>query len=333
MNTLITQELPEDIRRMLSASAIVYCEIGARRGGRRFTGIGEFVHYYGFEPDAKEAEKLRNTLAAQKVFQSVRILPYAVMEKSGRVSVNVLKHRGCSSVLLPNADVVSQYRTRRGNTDRWPRFFDVVGRYECEAISLDEFAAKEHVASIDFVGLDTQGTEYAILTGGNGIISRTTLLVHVEMETVPLYQDQPLIADIVRLLADLGFRLIKLENPQYISRQPADADDAIDQGELISVDGVFCRDPNEQFFKGLGGNPATIAKYMLILDALGFKTLAMDVGRRFQTTRGGDGRIRELGAMLERRYRSDNFRAKPLRGKARSMAKQLLAGLRFKRDA
>ena len=330
MKTMITRELPEDIRSMLLASTVVYCEIGARRGGKRFNGIGEFIHYYGFEPDAKEAEKLRSTLAAQKVFQSVRIFPYAVMEKSGTVSINVLRHRGCSSVLLPNADVVSRYKTRRGNTNQWPRFFDVVGRYECAAVSLDEFAAKERVASIDFVGLDTQGTEYAILTGGKGIIAKTTLLVHVEMEVVPLYQQQPLIADVVRLLSDLGFRLIKLENPQYISRHPADVDDAIDQGELISVDGVFCRDFNEQFFRGLGSNPATIAKYMLLLDELGFKTLAMDVGRRFQTTSGGDGRIHELGGILERRYRRDNFCAKPLRGKARDVAKKLLSGLRHR---
>lgn len=330
MKTPITRELPEDIRSMLLASAMVYCEIGARRGGKRFNGIGEFIHYYGFEPDAKEAEKLRSTLAARKVFQSVRIFPYAVMEKSGTVSINVLRHRGCSSVLLPDADVVSRYRTRRGNTDQWPRFFDVVGRYECAAISLDEFAAKEHVAGIDFLGLDTQGTEYAILTGGKGIIAKTTLLVHVEMEAVPLYQQQPLIADVVRLLSDLGFRLIKLENPQYISRQPADADDAIDQGELISVDGVFCRDLDEQFFHGLGGSPLTIAKCMLLLDALGFKTLAMDVGRRFQTTSGGDGRIHELGDILERRYRRDNFYAKPLEGKAREIAKKFLFGLRHR---
>lgn len=330
LKSTITRELPEDIRSMLSASAMVYCEIGARRGGKRFNALGEFVRYFGFEPDAREAEKLRSTLAAQKAFQSVRILPYAVMEKSGTVSINVLRHRGCSSVLPPNIDVISQYRTRRGNTNQWPRFFDVVGRYECEAVSLDEFAAKERVAGIDFMGLDTQGTEYAILTGGRGIIAKTTLLVHVEMETVPLYEHQPLIADVVRLLSDLGFRLVKLENPQYISRQPADADDAVDQGELISVDGVFCRDFNEQFFSGLGSNPVTIAKYMLLLDELGFKTLAMDVGRRFQTTSGGDGRIRELGGMLERRYRRDNFRAKSLGGKARDIAKKFLSGLRHR---
>ncbi len=330
MKTTITRELSEDIQSLLLANAMVYCEIGARRGGKRFNGIGEFIRYYGFEPDAKEAEKLRNTLAERKVFQSVHIFPYAVMEKSGTVSINVLRHRGCSSVLLPNVDVVSQYRTRRGNTNQWPRFFDVVGRYECEAVSLDEFALKERVTSIDFVGLDTQGTECAILTGGKGILAKTTLLVHVEMEVVPLYQRQPLIADVVRLLSDLGFRLIKLENPQYISRHPAGADDAVDQGELISVDGVFCRDFNEQFFNGLGGNPATMAKCMLLLDELGFKTLAMDIGRRFQTTSGGDGRIRELGGILERRYRRDNFRAKPLRGKAREIAKKFLSGFRHR---
>lgn len=330
LKSTITRELPEDIRSMLSASAMVYCEIGARRGGKRFKGLGEFVHYYGFEPDVKEAEKLRSTLAERKVFQSVRIFPYAIMEKSGTVSINVLRHRGCSSALLPDMDVISAYRTRRGNTNQWPRFFDIVGRYECQAISLDEFAAKERVAGIDFVGLDTQGTEFAILTGGKGIIAKTTLLVHVEMEVVPLYKNQPLIADMVRLLSDLGFRLIKLENPQYISRQPADADDAVDQGELISVDGVFCRDFNEQFLKRPESDPATIAKCMLLLDELGFKTLAMDVGRRFQTTSGGDSRIHELGGILERHYWRDNFRAKPLKGKAREIAKKLISGLRHR---
>lgn len=322
---LLDEKGREIIHSLLAATPIIYCEIGARRGGERFHDLGTFIHYYGFEPDAEEAEKLRNRLRQANVFKEVSVFPHAIMGRAGTVSVNLLKHRGCSSVLFPDADRIAQYATRRGDTNRWSEYFEVVGRYECEATSLDEFVEKEKLRGIDFLELDTQGTEYEILVGGTNTISKSTLVVHVEMETVPLYTGQLLLADVMRLLYSLGFRLIKLENPVYVSRQPADVGDVTDQGELISVDGIFCRDLDTGFIEGIGSEPAAMVKYMLLLWGLDFRTMAISAGRRFQECWGrGDGCISALTATLEERYLADKVKAKLLRRKALDIVRKLV---------
>ncbi|MBI2055289.1 MAG: FkbM family methyltransferase [Candidatus Sungbacteria bacterium] len=327
---ILKNELSKCIQETLVRSPIIFCEIGARHGGNRFHEIGEFVHYYGFEPDRKEAEALKKKLTDGKLFNTVRIFPQAIMGKAGRAAINILRHPGCSSVLFPNEGIISQYAIRHKPdgeiTTEWPKSFELAGRYECDAISLDEFAVKEKLTSIDFIGIDTQGTEYEILAGGKNIITQSTLFINVEIASMPLYKGQSLLTDVMRLLLDFGFRLISLENPQYVSRPPAWADDAIDRGELVSIDGIFCRDIDEQFFRK--SDPATIVKFMLILHYLGFKTFAIDVGRRSTAYDGSNSCIPELTAALEKQYLIDNYNAKPLRGKVREKIKNLYRQLR-----
>jgi len=322
-------EVEESLERELAGSPIVYCEVGARKGGRRFRRIGKFVQYYGFEPDVGEAERLSGQLEGARVFKAVSVLPRAVLGKSGSVSINLLRHRGCSSALLPNVELISQFTARRADTSRWFEYFDIVGQYQCDAVSLDEFVEKNNVPSLDFLGLDTQGTEYEILAGGRNVIAKSTLVIHVEMEIVPLYKGQPLMTDIMAFLSNLGFRLISLENHQYISRWPAGADDMTDQGELISVDGIFCREMNEEFFAAICGDPKIMAKHMLVLYELNFRTLAIDAGRRFQALHGGDRCVEMLTRALKKDYYVDNCRARPMGKRVNDVLRGIMpAGVR-----
>lgn len=327
MRPELNPSLQEELSKVLAEEPIVYCEIGARKGARRFHQIGRFVHYYGFEPQSEDAEKLKAKLTRDaNVFRSFTVLPRAVMGRTGNVHFNVLRHRGCSSVLSPNSEVIAQFTTKRADTSKWPQYFEVVGAHECDAISLDEFVEQEKLCCIHFLGLDTQGTEGEILKGGQGILSKSTLLVHVEMETVPLYRGQPLMTDIMALLGSWGFRLISLDNVQYISRAPAKVDDLTDQGELISVDGLFCRNMTAEFVAEMGGTAATVVGCMLVLFDLGFRTLAIDMGRRFDTLheKRRNHIVRRLADALEVEYRAEETRARPLTSRVHRMLQRVV---------
>ena len=295
---------------VLASTPITYCEIGARDGARLFHAIGRYIRYYGFEPDKHEAARLRRDL--QGVFADVHVLPHAVMDKPGEVVISVLRHRGCSSVLTPSREVIDRYSTRRGDTVTWPDFFDVVGTYRCDARSLDEVAQTEGIAELDFLQVDTQGTELAIFKGGSVLLSRTAF-VHVEMETVPLYRDQPLLPEVVCWLEQAGFRLIRLEKQEAISRSPAPIDDYVDQGELVSVDGLFYRDYDPPL-AALELQPHTALRRMLLLHELGFRTFAIDTGRRC-LERCANPSIQALVDAMIARYARDNEKARPLRRK------------------
>lgn len=84
------------------------------------------------------------------------------------------------------------------------------------AVRLDEFCRDYDISSIDMLCMDLQGAEYHALKG-LGEILKTVKYIITEAEIVPLYEDQHLIDDIVRLLREFNFELI-VEQP-CIGRQ------------------------------------------------------------------------------------------------------------------
>jgi FkbM family methyltransferase len=81
--------------------------------------------------------------------------------------------------------------------------------------------------------IDTQGYEKNVIDGANEVIHKFRI-VHVEMSIVPLYDNEVLFFDMVKLLEKKGFQLFSLENGL--------ADQIT--GRLLQVDGIFV---NETF--------------------------------------------------------------------------------------
>ncbi|MBE9116863.1 tetratricopeptide repeat protein [Lusitaniella coriacea LEGE 07157] len=64
----------------------------------------------------------------------------------------------------------------------------------------------------DFISIDTQGSEYEILTGGLSIVSSNVLGLVIEVEFREIYKDQKLFGDITKLLSEHGFEFIRFLN-------------------------------------------------------------------------------------------------------------------------
>lgn len=82
-----------------------------------------------------------------------------------------------------------------------------------ETVTLDQVMAREagKTPPPNFLSLDTQGSELEILTGGAATIADHVVAIMTEVEFVPIYQNQPLLGDIVAYLDDQGFELASLE--------------------------------------------------------------------------------------------------------------------------
>jgi hypothetical protein len=80
---------------------------------------------------------------------------------------------------------------------------------EIETISLDQCVRDYALGEIDFIKIDVQGAELEIFRGGIDVL-RNLLFIICEVEFVPIYQGQPLFADVDASLRKHGFMLHKL---------------------------------------------------------------------------------------------------------------------------
>jgi hypothetical protein len=81
-------------------------------------------------------------------------------------------------------------------------------------VPLDEWCRENDVRNIDFIKLDTQGSELAILHGAQQILE-STLIVETEIEFNPIYENQPLFGDIDSHLRAQGFELWGLDSLNF----------------------------------------------------------------------------------------------------------------------
>lgn len=314
----------------LNTDPINFIEIGARRGGKQLHNISRFVNYYGFEPNFTDANALEESLRRLNLYANVNVYTDALMDEQKKIKIYGLRHKACSSVLKPNRELMRRYSYRRNDIRRFIEHFDVLRTYECNAITLDQFSYTKNIRHFDFIQIDTQGTEHEIFKGGKHIISNGTLMIHVEMEIIPMYKKQHLIQDMLTLLKEYGFRLIFLENFQYVSRDPANADDIIDRGELLSVDGYFCREIDDRFMQQIRHDKTIVLRYMLMLYSIGFKTLAVDIGKQYLTNvDSSDKPIAVLAGALTKLYCHQNKKAHTIT--RTSILKFKTSALRFKR--
>jgi hypothetical protein len=86
-----------------------------------------------------------------------------------------------------------------------------------ETTTLDEWARNNDVHIVDYIKIDTQGTELEILKGGINVLKNVRTL-EVEVEFNPIYVGQPIFSDVDLFLRSEGFVLWKLTNQVHYSK-------------------------------------------------------------------------------------------------------------------
>lgn len=97
-------------------------------------------------------------------------------------------------------------------------------------ITLDQFWAEQKLSGQIFLKLDTQGYERPILTGAPESLQKATGL-QLELSLAKLYDEQPLIEEMLPLLRERGFKLYEIWSGY--------ADEHT--GAILEVDGLFYR--------------------------------------------------------------------------------------------
>jgi len=139
-----------------------------------------------------------------------------------------------SSLYDPNIEFLSRFP----HVDR----FEVIRKIRMKTDTLDNQLKLNNIAEIDFMKIDAQGYELAILKGSAEYL-QNAIGLEVEVEFAELYRDQPLFPEVDDFVKKKGFELFDLKR-LYWKRK--DTKNTADQkGQLVSGDALYFRAPEQ----------------------------------------------------------------------------------------
>lgn len=206
------------LQRLFALANLSVLDIGARRGPlSEFQFFAPFARLILCEPDTKEALRLKETQKSQGQWRDVTVITDAIDELAERVTLNITREEGLSSLLQPDKKILSQFysadRRKKYSLNDW----EVIRRVEVPAITLDGAAQKYGFSDVSVLKVDTQGTELGILRSGNTIVLPSVVAVYVEAEFMALYTGQAVFGNVHDFLQQKGFRLVDIKRT-YLRR-------------------------------------------------------------------------------------------------------------------
>jgi len=107
------------------------------------------------------------------------------------------------------------------------RYFDNHHLIKLPMTTLDEMVAKRKLKNIDFIKIDTQGSELDVLKGGKDTVSKAEFIL-LETQNLEYNKNAPFTEDVILAMKSYGFRLFDILETHYLAT-----------GQLFQVDLLF----------------------------------------------------------------------------------------------
>lgn len=229
-------EFPKAIFEATATSKIVIVDVGAQdlvseeHMYRPLQRAGA-TYVVGFEPLPDAGSTPRRT------DPSVAMLDHFV-GAGGPAIFHVAQFDPASSLFKPNMEFLSDFVAL-------PSMCETVSSYEVQTTRLDDVI---EIGDCDFLKIDVQGGELDVLKGAQRLLENVIAL-HCEVEFAPVYQDQPLFAEVDTFLRSIGFELIDLINAGY-NRYQALPGTAASGSRLLWAEALYFKTPHSLAKKG-----------------------------------------------------------------------------------
>lgn len=185
------------------------------------------AHVYGFEPSPQALARLNAAKGPNETY-----VPHAVYDGNEQ-ELKVCSAQGMTSLLEPNIELLDYFHG-------FPEWGKVQERTPIQTVRLDDV---EGIKNIDYFKIDIQGGELEVFRNGINKIS-DCLVIHTEVEFLPMYEGQPLFSEVEMFLRDLGFTFHRFS--PLISRtvKPLLIDNDIYKGlgQVFWADAIFIKD-------------------------------------------------------------------------------------------
>lgn len=218
--------------RAFEQEPLIIVDIGARGGFERHWSLyGDEVKLIGFEADPEECEQL-NQRASNS---GNRFFPVALHQNRGKKEFYV--------TAFPNSSGFY-----RADMEFWQRFPEEVllaveKTIDIDTVDFDSFASENHIDSVDFIKLDTEGSELDILKGAIKSLRKSVLGVSIEVEFFPCHKDQPVFSDVDSFMRQMGFCLFDLATYRHARKSLKPSwHISVDYGQITWGQALYLRD-------------------------------------------------------------------------------------------
>jgi FkbM family methyltransferase len=178
--------------------------------------------YVGFDPDRREVHDVRTGAGRVAIVDKAVVADPA----QDKVRFHLTRNPTCSSTLAPRPEAAAPYL----HSAR----FDVVDTAEVAATTLAQALAAVEVERVDWIKLDTQGTDLRLLRSLSPELWRGLVAVDAEPGFDPFYEGEDTFGELHRELVDRGFWLADLELTTAVRLRRGVFDDHLRAGSKLT---------------------------------------------------------------------------------------------------
>lgn len=218
--------IPDPFNQLFGDERIHVVDVGAADGiSKRWRPVAPALHIVAFEPDSRSDTGLDSSFGAK-----VSVVAKAAAARSGPRPLFLTRKPRCSSLLRPNKSVNDRFPD--------PGRFDILGEASVECVTIDEALHSLGIKAMDFIKIDTQGTELDVLIGAERSLAGC-LGAEIEVEFQPMYEGACVFRDVDEKMSSHGFELYDLRRTFFTRSAPHDP--AQKKGQIIFGDALYFR--------------------------------------------------------------------------------------------
>lgn len=270
---------------LLPDARIVVIDGGARDAHRDVRWLPltpDHLEIHGFEPDPPECERLNAELADLGIAGGYH--PIGLWSETTELPFEVNAASGGHSFIPQNVELTDRWKFENPTEVSMSRdVFRPVETVPMHVTRLDNWAAAQEIAQIDFCKLNVQGAEIEIMDGAGPLLGKTLGLL-LEVAFVESYVDRPMFSDVDAYVRGKGFIFFDLLAHHYVGRAAADIatqhmtllEPSIGAatsswGQLIEGHALYLRDPIEAARCGLdlGLSQTDLLKLVIVAETFG----------------------------------------------------------------
>jgi len=189
---------------LLNYSPKIIFDVGAHNGSSvdRFLRLFEKSQIFAFEPNIELCAQIKAKFKDGNIHVSNKVLG----KQKGNVEFNVHNSSTGSSSLLdfnPDLSFASRRNLTRTNVDK----------IQVEMTTLDDEVNSRELEKIDYLKIDTQGTELEVLRGAENLLKLKKIdFIEFEVILTETYLNMPKWSETLNYLQNLDYHLIALSN-------------------------------------------------------------------------------------------------------------------------